>query len=112
MDTFPERDWKVFRELHAVALERYCAGVVDELTRVLLADGPSAHERYLSVHDLLRTHDPKIARAFDDIRRSTALDQIVAICGLGLLRPDELARFSDETRAYVEGIRDAVRRRG
>jgi len=102
MHTIPEQDWRVFRELHAVALERYCEKLVDDLQHVLSKDGTAALDRYHAVHDILRKRDPELARAFDDVRRSTAELQILVIHRLGLLRPEEIARFSDETRSYVE----------
>jgi hypothetical protein len=41
-------------------------------------------------------------QAFNDFRRSTALQQLLLINSLGLLTEEDLARFTPETRQFVE----------
>jgi hypothetical protein len=108
MHTIPEHDWKVLRELKSVALNRYCEIVIEEARRLMDARGVSAHERYLSVFAAIEKRDQAIAEAFNDIRRSTAFLHIIAIRALGVLRPDELARFSDETQTQIQSRDDAL----
>jgi len=64
----------------------------------------SNHERYVAVYGLLRDRNEELARAFDDPRRSRMIQQLVVMHSLHLLRPDELARFTPETRATIEGL--------
>jgi hypothetical protein len=45
----PESDWKAFRELRQVALERFCKRVLDEVPRFALDMQRSYHERYLEL---------------------------------------------------------------
>ena len=66
----PESDWKIFRELKEVALERFCRRVLEELETVRLDDSRSYHERYLAVFLLLQNRDEELAQAFNDPRRS------------------------------------------
>jgi len=40
----PERDWKVFRELRALALERFCQRVLAEVAGVSGDESHSFHE--------------------------------------------------------------------
>jgi hypothetical protein len=42
---FPESDWKAFRELQQVALERFCERVLEEVQTILRDGSRSHHER-------------------------------------------------------------------
>ena len=52
-DAMPEADWRVFRGLHPIWIERFCKRVIDELLRVLSDDSRDAHERYLAAYKLI-----------------------------------------------------------
>jgi hypothetical protein len=97
----PEADWKIFRQLHEVWLERYCAKVNDGLKRLLSQPGLSSHDRYLEIYRFIRDKDEELGFAFNDFRRSTARLQISRIKNLGVINDEELARFSESTRAFV-----------
>jgi hypothetical protein len=97
----PEPDWKVFRRLQPVALDRFCQRVLDELRRVAADAAKSHHERYLAVFKLLERRDEELADAFINPRRSTALVQLARIQSQNLLSAEEFARFGPETRAEV-----------
>jgi hypothetical protein len=96
-----ERDWKRFRQLAPVALERFCGRVLAEAKGVADAPGLSSHERYLKLYKLMREQDRELASAFDDHRRSTAKVKLARICSLGLLTEEEFGSFSEETRELV-----------
>ena len=97
----PESDWKVFRELRPVWLERYCQRVNSELASRLSDERLSAHKRYLNVYSLIERKDRELGEAFNDMRRSTAVIQIRIIRALGVITDNELARFSDSTRNFI-----------
>ena len=99
--TFPEPDWKVFRQLRQLALDRFCQRVLDEVAQLGADASKSSHERYLAVHRLLQARDERLAYAFNNPRRSAAYLQLATIRAEGLLTEDEFTRFSDETRALV-----------
>jgi hypothetical protein len=101
MREIKESDWKVFRKLHPVAVERYCERVLAESELLHRDTSRSAHERYLALYQLFRERDKELARLFDDLRRSTALFQIAAIKGRGLFTDEEFAQFSEETQRLV-----------
>ena len=104
MRQIKESDWKIFRELHVVALERFCRRILDEVAAIV-ANGNetgSAHSHYLELYNLVKRRDREMANAFDELRRSTALLQLRIICAHGLLTPDEFARFSEETREVIK----------
>ena len=48
------------------------------------------------MYRLIQDRDKSMARAFDDLRRSTALMRLVNIINEGLLTDDELKQFSQE----------------
>jgi hypothetical protein len=50
-----EADWKVFRRLRPIALERFCERVLSEIGQTASESGKGAHERYLALrHDTQR----------------------------------------------------------
>lgn len=101
---FPESDWKIFRELRELALDRFCKRVLEELEPARQDSSRSPHERYLEVFRLLRDRDDELAHAFNDPRRSRMMVQLSAIHAYGLLEPEEFERFTPQTRATVESF--------
>lgn len=104
MRQIPEPDWKVFRQLHPVAVERFCEGVLAEAAKLKARQGQSAHERYLELFRLINARNKEMARLFDDFHRSTALLQLAAIKSAGWLKDEELLRFSQETQDVVASV--------
>ncbi|HEY5619044.1 MAG TPA: hypothetical protein VIK60_13965 [Vicinamibacterales bacterium] len=107
---FTESDWKVFRELQRLALERFCKRTLEEVQAILGDSSRSHHDRYLAVFRLLRRRDEELAIAFNDPRRSRMIGQLVAIYTHGLLEPDELQRFTERTKATVESLAEEFAR--
>lgn len=99
-----EHDWKALRDLHPVALDRFCRAVLDEINRLGADASQTAHQRYRAIYQLINRRDKEIAEAFDDLRRSRALMTIAKLRQLGQLTDDEFARFSAETRAGAESL--------
>jgi hypothetical protein len=104
-----ESDWKLFRQLREIALERFCERVLAEVRTAAAETGDGFHDRYLRVYDLIRDRDKTIGWAFNDPRRSNALILLANIKREGLLTPDEFAQFSEQTREAIESI-EYVRR--
>jgi hypothetical protein len=105
-----ESDWRIFRELHTVALERFCRRVLEQVARLGADSAKSNHERYLAIYRYTREQDEDLALAFNDKRRSTAVIQLARIQTHNLLTAEELARFSEEARSAVESLLDIQRR--
>jgi hypothetical protein len=103
-----EADWKLFRQLHPIALERFCQRVLSEVASLASQTDKSSHERYLAVFKLIQRRDKELADAFNDMRRSTALQQLACIRSHELLTDDEFSRFSPETRAAVRTWTDIM----
>lgn len=105
------REWRLFRELRTVALERFCKSILMELAEVATAQHSSYHQAYLKAYRLMRERDDEIASAFNDPRRSRADRQLVAIHGLGLITPEEFQSFDPDTREFVESMVQIARDR-
>ncbi len=97
-----ESDWKIFRQLHQTALDRFCRRVLSEVAELSAAPGEKAHETYLRVFKLVKQRDKELAKAFDELSRSRAFLQLLIIRALGLVTEEELARFSSETREAMQ----------
>lgn len=108
----PESDWKVFREVRAAALERFCQRVLDDIERTMSDKARSFHDRYLEIFKLIERRDRELAHAFNDMRRSTAIFQLAVICSHGLLTPDEKLRFTAGTREAIESLSGLSRNAG
>lgn len=100
--SIPESDWKRFRALREVALERFCERVLHRAREIASAEGGTALSRYRELYDLVAGEDERLGDAFDNPRRSQALIQLAIMQSLGLLEPEELAQFSQETRAVLQ----------
>jgi hypothetical protein len=103
---FREADWKVFRRLQPVALDRFCQRVLDEVGQLTADTARSSHERYLAVYRLLQERDHQLAAMFNDPRHSTAFIQLARIWAEGLLTKEEFAQFNEDTRSSVEVFLD------
>jgi hypothetical protein len=100
-----ESDWRIFRRLHSIALERFCKRVLEEV-RGAAQCKTDYHDRYRKVYRLIRDHDKRMAAAFDDPRRSNAFLLLANIIGEGLLTAEELKQFSQEAQARIKMIQE------
>jgi hypothetical protein len=100
-----ESDWRVFRRLHSIALERFCKRVLEEV-REGAECKTDYHDCYRKVHRLIRNYDKRIAVAFDNPRRSTAFVLLANIIDEGLLSAEELKQFSQEAQAQIKLIQE------
>src|ERR1700722_19855194 len=101
-----ERDWKVFKRIREVALQRYCERVVMDAQRIIEDRSASISmlDRYHQLFNLMRERDKTLASVFDNPRRSTALMQIGIIQSMELWMDEEMAEFTQETRNYVADL--------
>lgn len=100
----PEADWKVLRRLHAAALERFSARILEEIRQAASDPDRSAHERFLAASRILDHRRKQMAQTFDDPRRSVALMLIAEMVWLDLVTEDDLSGFSPETRVAVRTL--------
>jgi len=103
-ESISESNWRIFRQLREVALDRFSRRVLEEAARICADTSRAPHERYLELYRLLQARDQSLGRAFDDPRRSRMLWQLAAIRALGVLEDDELSGLSPESRRQVEAL--------
>jgi hypothetical protein len=96
-----ESDWRVFRRLHRIALERFCQRVIEEVQSVTSLCANGYHNCYLELFALMQSRDKEMARAFNDPRRSSAFILLANIKAQGLLTEEELMQFSPEAREAI-----------
>ncbi len=92
MPGIAESDWKTFRELQELALERFCERALDEIVRLRADAQKTQHERYLAIYRLIQQRDQQLARTFDSPRRSAAMPQLASLRQFALITDEEFAR--------------------
>jgi len=100
----PESDWKKFRTVREVALERFSGQILEQVRTASAQPGQSLHERYLQVCRIIHERDRQLGDAFNDPRRSHARTQLLLMHRLGVIEPEELAQFSKQTQKYVREL--------
>lgn len=78
--------------------------MLSELGDVAASHDGTAHQRYIRAYKLIERHDKELARAFNDLRRSTAILQLGIMRRMNLLSDEDLSVFSEQTRTRVLGI--------
>jgi hypothetical protein len=66
------------------------------------------HDRYVRLFRLLNERDEAIAAAFNDLRRSTAVQRLASMIALGAVTDAELDQFSAATRESATGLADLL----
>ena len=97
-----ESDWKTFKRIRILALERFSQRVLDDCQRICCDESLSAHERYEELYQLLRDRNREMSTAFDDLRRSTASLCLMLMRRQGLVTDDEMLEFSPEVQRATE----------
>jgi hypothetical protein len=96
-----ESDWKIFKRLRPVALDRFCERVLGDIARISADAGQSRHRRYLEIFKLIEARDRQIVEIFDHLRRSTAIQQLLQFRSHQLLSAEELSGLSPGLRSLL-----------
>lgn len=99
-----ESDWKIFKELRPVALQRYCERVMGDVDKIIHKQEGNAHERYIEMYKIVHDGDKKLTHMFDGFSRSKALDQLMMHYGNDLLKEEEIDQLSEETRERILAV--------
>jgi hypothetical protein len=100
-----ESDWKVFKKLYPLALERFYDKVVNELQQIVTEGEMSSEERYHKIYKTVQKRDKKLANLFDRAyRRSAAFIQLVSYYREGLITKEEFNQLSEENRNRILNI--------
>lgn len=100
--SIPENDWKRFKDVKRVALERFCERILVECREVLEDRDRSAHDRYLELFRLMKERDRELAGVFDYHSRSKTVMQLIAMRRLNVVSGEDLLSLSSETRNRIE----------
>jgi hypothetical protein len=104
-----ECDWKVFKELHAIAMDRFFEETVKQMQPLLWTKNKTAQERFWAALDYATERRKLAARLFDDPRRSAAIMMAAALYAREIMTEEELSRFGPETREKIRTIADIGR---
>jgi hypothetical protein len=104
MTDIAKTDWKVFKELRELALERFCSRVLDDIARISSDQAKSKHERYLAICRLIRERGREIDPIFDTLRRSSAVSQLCAFRVRELITEEEFKSLSPELRERIDNL--------
>jgi hypothetical protein len=98
-----ESDWKKFKELRKIALDRFCQGVLADAKTIAQHGALSAHARYGMLYGLIQDRNKDMYHAFDanSQSRSSALRALRLMVMHDLLTDAELSVLSEEVRDYI-----------
>ena len=94
--TIKESDWKAFKKLREVALNRMYQRVLNECAEICTDESRSPRERYMDLYASVKENDKRVVSVFDHFSRSKASMALLGIRSLGLIDDDELEGLSDE----------------
>ncbi len=97
----PEKDWEKFRIIHPIALERFSEQILEEIEDINSQESQSVHTKYGKIYKLIKDRDREMGKIFNDFRRSTALMQLHMMHSHGLLKPEEIEEFTEETQQVL-----------
>lgn len=97
-----ESDWKKFKKVKEIALERLCSVAVADYEEVLSAAKLTSHDKHLSIYRRAINCDKRIALLFDDHSRSKAVFQLLLMREAKLVTDEELAFLSDELKMMTK----------
>lgn len=97
-----ESDWKQFKVVREQALERYSQQTMDEVQKILWAEGRGSFQKSDEILQLLIARQQERFGVFDSLRRSTALMQLHSFWRMKLITEKDLAAFSAETQEQTQ----------
>ncbi|MCW8275504.1 hypothetical protein IMF27_07150 [Pseudomonas sp. PCH199] len=101
-----ESDWKKFKELCRIALDRFCQGVLADAKAIAQHGALSAHARYGMLYGLIQDRNKDMYQAFDanSQSRSSAIRGLALMVMHDLLTEAELAVLSEEARDSISYV--------
>jgi len=104
MVTIPERDWKRIRDLKDELLNVACEQIFQRVEKLSADRAGQQHKTYLDLYKLIQKEDDKIAKMFNDLKRSNAFFKIAALRHYAVLTDAQMELFSEETQAVVKDL--------
>lgn len=97
--TISEANWKHFKKIRLIALDRYCTAILQEAQDICGSESYSSHERYLKLYSLIQKRNKAMKFPFDGLSRSTAPLKLKVMCDMGLVTDEEMQGFSEPLRS-------------
>jgi ABC-type nitrate/sulfonate/bicarbonate transport system ATPase subunit len=101
-DRIKESDWKIFKKLYPLALQRYSSRILEEVEEIISDSNRDAHDRYIELYKLIEDRDKTIAEMFDGYSRSKAELQLMMFRRNKLITDEEFAELSEQTRERIQ----------
>ena len=96
-----ESEWKKFKRLKDICLERYCKSVLEESMTICQHEKKPNHDRYIELYQLMRKRDKELGKAFDGLSRNLAHIQLLTMYRMELVTDEELDEFEPETKDHI-----------
>ena len=96
-----ESEWRKFKKLRKICLERFCDQVLSEAKSVCSSRDQSSQESYYDLYQLIHDKDKELAKAFDGLSRNKAFIQLMLMFRMGLVEEWQLDEFEDETKDKI-----------
>lgn len=109
MSDICEKDWKIVRSMKEGILNLACERILEKVSQIIENDRITPHARYLKLWQALRSEDENIAIMFNDLRRSSAIQQLASWKLNKLITDDEMNSFTQETKEKVRSLIDLWR---
>lgn len=91
-----ESDWKIFKQIKELAIERFCSNSLAEFREVINDESAHVHERYLLNYKLVENRDKQMSLIFDGHSRSKARLQLLVMRSEGLADEQLVKQLSEE----------------
>lgn len=99
-----ESDWKHFKALNEVVLQRLAQQALDSIQSIATSEDRSPYDRYQAMVAETKDWDEKFRIGFGQFSRSRMLMQIGYLRSLQLVHDDELAGFSSDVQTWVANL--------
>lgn len=104
MITIPELDWKIIRDLKPELLNLACEQIFHHIEKLSAGRAGQQHQTYLELYTFIQREDDKIAKMFDDLKRSNAFFKIAALRQYAVLTDAQMELFSEQTQTVVKDL--------
>ena len=103
--SIPERDWKYMKEIKDHLLAILCRQINRRSVVILKENNGSEYEKYLRHYEHIKNSDRIIAECFDDWRRSTLMQKLIALQHYDLLTDEQVEQLSGETQQKLKALK-------
>ncbi|MBU0711773.1 hypothetical protein KJ762_02350 [bacterium] len=97
-----EKDWKIYSKMILDLRERYLKEKNIEIKQILEADGKSETDRFWDARDKIEKERKILIDCLDDYSRSNMVFHMCLMYKYGMLKEDDLLKFSDEIQSRVK----------